>query len=181
MKKQQINLVWIKRDIRSQDHLPFDMAEKSEYPYLSIFVFEPSIMAYPDTSVRHLQFQYHSLLQLNQKFEQSNKAVHIFHTDIIHVLAIIQQQYEIVNLYSYQESGIQLTYERDKLVQKYCNANTNAMTVTTIKNTLRFPPKNAALKNNTNTLTKTAAIPMVSANNKLASMANNNKHQLLLP
>jgi deoxyribodipyrimidine photo-lyase len=124
LKKQQINLVWIKRDIRSQDHLPFDMAEKSALPYLSIFVFEPTIIAYPDTSLRHLQFQYHSLLQLNQKFEQYNKAVHIFHTDIIHVLTIIQQQYEIVNLYSYQESGIQLTYERDKLVQKYCNANT---------------------------------------------------------
>ena len=114
MKKQQINLVWIKRDIRSQDHLPFDMAEKSVLPYLSIFVFEPTIIAYPDTSVKHLQFQYHSLLQLNQKLRPNNKSIHIFHTDIIQVLTIIQQQYEIVNLYSYQESGIQLTYDRDK-------------------------------------------------------------------
>ena len=123
MKKQQINLVWIKRDIRSQDHLPFDMAEKSVLPYLSIFVFEPTIIAYPDTSVKHLQFQYHSLLQLNQKLRPNNKSIHIFHTDIIQVLTIIQQQYEIVNLYSYQESGIQLTYDRDKFVQKYCQAN----------------------------------------------------------
>lgn len=124
MKKSKINIVWIKRDIRSQDHLPFDMAEKSAYPYLSIFVFEPEVMDYIDTSVRHLQFQYHSLLQLNQKLQANNNAIHIFHAGIIQVLATIEQQYEIVNLYSYQESGIQLTYDRDKLVQKYCQANT---------------------------------------------------------
>ncbi len=86
MKKSKINIVWIKRDIRSQDHLPFEMAEKSVYPYLSIFVFEPSLMAYPDTSLRHLQFQYQALMQLNQKLQPYNKAVTIFHSEVIQVL-----------------------------------------------------------------------------------------------
>ncbi len=120
MKKRKINIVWIKRDIRSQDHLPFDMAEKSEYPYLSIFIFEPSLMAYPDTSIRHLQFQYQSILHLNQKLQPKNKAVTIFYSEVNQVLALIQQQYDIVNLFSYQESGIQLSYSRDKKVQKFC-------------------------------------------------------------
>ena len=123
MKKSKINIVWIKRDIRSQDHLPFDMAEKSALPYLSIFVFEPSLMAYPDTSIRHLQFQYHSLLQLNQKLQANNKAIIIFHSEIIQVLTLIHQQYDIVNLYSYQESGIQLSYDRDKSVHKFCKGH----------------------------------------------------------
>ena len=120
MKKSKINIVWIKRDIRSQDHLPLDMAEKSAHPYLCIFVFEPSMMTYPDTSVRHLQFQYHALLQLNQKLQPYNKAVIIFHSEVIQVLELIQQQYDIANLYSYQESGIALSYKRDKNVQKFC-------------------------------------------------------------
>ena len=123
MKKTKINIVWIKRDIRSQDHLPFEMAEKSVHPYLSIFVFEPSLMAYPDTSLRHLQFQYQALMQLNQKLQPYNKAVNIFHSEAVPVLEIIQQQYEIVNLYSYQESGIALSYNRDKNVQKFCKEN----------------------------------------------------------
>jgi deoxyribodipyrimidine photo-lyase len=120
LKKSKINIVWIKRDIRSQDHLPLDMAEKSAHPYLCIFVFEPSMMTYPDTSVRHLQFQYHALLQLNQKLQPYNKAVIIFHSEVIQVLELIQQQYDIANLYSYQESGIALSYKRDKNVQKFC-------------------------------------------------------------
>ena len=123
MKKSKINIVWIKRDIRSQDHHPFDIAEKSVHPYLSIYVFEPSLMAYPDTSIRHLQFQYHALIQLNQKLQPYNKAVNIFHSEAVPVLEIIQQQYEIVNLYSYQESGIALSYNRDKNVQKFCKEN----------------------------------------------------------
>lgn len=123
MKKKQINIVWIKRDIRTQDHLPLHIAEKSNVPYIIVFVFEPSMMDYPDTSLRHLQFQYHSLIQLNKKLQTFNKEVIIFHANMLDTLESIQKQYNIINLYSYQESGIQLTYDRDKQVQKYCQEN----------------------------------------------------------
>ena len=39
-----INIVWLKRDIRSQDHLPLQKAEESDLPYLIIYLFEPSII-----------------------------------------------------------------------------------------------------------------------------------------
>ena len=65
--KNEINIVWLKRDLRSQDHLPLQLAEESGLPYLIVFVFEPLMMAYPDTSMRHLQFQYQSIMQLNKK------------------------------------------------------------------------------------------------------------------
>ncbi len=121
--KQQINIVWLKRDLRSQDHLPLHLAEESSLPYLIIFVFEPLMMAYPDTSLRHLQFQYQSITQLNKKLSTYNKEVIIFNTDIVTVFDIIQAQFTITTIFSYQESGIQLTYDRDQLVKKYCKAN----------------------------------------------------------
>ena len=62
--KQAINIVWLKRDIRSQDHLPLWKAEQSSLPYLIVYIFEPHLIAYKDTSLRHLQFIYHSLLEL---------------------------------------------------------------------------------------------------------------------
>jgi len=55
--KKQLNIVWLKRDLRSQDHASFEAAENSPIPYLSIFIFEPSIISYADTSLRHLEFQ----------------------------------------------------------------------------------------------------------------------------
>lgn len=123
MVKKQINVVWLKRDIRSQDHLPLHTAEESDLPYIIIFVFEPLMMDYPDTSVRHLQFQYQSIIQLNKKLSAYNKEVVIFNGNIINVLDSIKDQFDIAHIYSYQESGIQLTFDRDKLVKKYCLNN----------------------------------------------------------
>lgn len=120
MSKKQINIVWLKRDIRSQDHLPMHLAEESDLPYFIIFVFEPILMAYPDTSLRHLQFQYHSILDLNKKLLPFNRAVEIYSASVIEVLDSIQIQYDIATIFSYQESGVQITYDRDKEVLKYC-------------------------------------------------------------
>ena len=116
----KINLVWLKRDLRSQDHLPLHEAEKSELPYIILFVFEPSAIDYPDTSLRHLQFQYFSLLNLNSKLSLYQKKVEIIFSELIPVLASIQEKFEINAIFSYQESGTQFSYERDKKVLAYC-------------------------------------------------------------
>jgi deoxyribodipyrimidine photo-lyase len=121
MSKSAINIVWLKRDIRSQDHLPLKLAEESELPYIIIFVFEPSIISYPDSSLRHLQFQYHSILHLNEILKPFDKEVVVFHAEMIDVLESIQEQFIVKNIFSYQESGIQLTYKRDIELSKYCN------------------------------------------------------------
>lgn len=123
MPKKEINIVWIKRDIRSQDHLPLYYAEESDLPYIIIFIFEPLMMGHPDSSLRHLQFQYNALMELNKKLKLSNKEVIIFNSDVLNVFNSIKKQYEIIHLYSYQESGVQVTYERDRSVQNYCQAN----------------------------------------------------------
>jgi deoxyribodipyrimidine photo-lyase len=123
LEKKTINIVWLKRDIRSQDHLPLWQAETDGLPYLIIFLFEPSLIQYPDTSLRHLQFQYHSILRLNQKLTHYSKAAIIFYAEAVEALKAIQIQYDIKNIYSYQESGIQITYHRDKAVARFCREN----------------------------------------------------------
>ena len=121
--KQAINIVWIKRDIRSQDHLPLHEAEKAGLLYIILYVFEPSMMDYPDTSLRHLQFQYHSLLDFNKRLAAYNRSVFICQAEVIKVLEFIATQYGIVHIFSYQESGIQKTYERDLSIAAYCRKN----------------------------------------------------------
>lgn len=115
--------MWLKRDIRSQDHLPLHLAEKENLPYIIIFLFEPSIINYPDTSLRHLQFQYHSILALNKKLNPYSKQVVLCHAEALTVLNSINDKFEIKSIYSYQESGIQITFERDKAVAKFCKEN----------------------------------------------------------
>ena len=121
--KKPLNIVWLKRDLRSQDHASFEAAENSQIPYLSIFIFEPSIISYADTSLRHLQFQYHSLLELNVEFKNNNKCIFLFQAEAIDVFNLLHQQFDIQNVFSYQESGIQLTYERDILLNQFFKNN----------------------------------------------------------
>lgn len=121
--KQRINIVWLKRDLRSQDHWPLHEAEMSSLPYILIYLFEPSIITYPDTGLRHLRFQYHSILQLNEKLKSCNKEVILFYAEAITALSAIKAQFEIEAVFSYQESGTQITYDRDKAVAEYCSGN----------------------------------------------------------
>lgn len=119
MSKPTINIVWIKRDIRTQDHLPLQMANESNLPYLIVFLFEPSMINYPDTSLRHLQFQYHSIFQVNEKLKVHNQQIHICYAEALQTFQYLQQKFTIEQVFSYQETGIQLTFDRDIAVANF--------------------------------------------------------------
>jgi deoxyribodipyrimidine photo-lyase len=113
MERLRINLVWHKRDLRHRDHEPLFLAESSGIPYLRIFLFEPSLLEAPDTSLRHLQFQYHSILQLNRQAAAWNKEVQVFFGEAEEVLSRLFDWFDIDTVFSYHESGTQRTYDRD--------------------------------------------------------------------
>ena len=121
--RQPINLVWLKRDLRTQDHAPLNAAEQAGLPYLIVFLFEPSIIAFPDTSLRHLQFQYQSLLVMNQQLAPYQQRVTVFYTEAIAAFEEIASCYAIQQIFSYQESGTKITYDRDKLVKQFCKTH----------------------------------------------------------
>ena len=51
--KQEIAIVWFKRDLGLIDHEPLYFAQKQSLPVLLIYCFEPSVMKYDDSDVRH--------------------------------------------------------------------------------------------------------------------------------
>lgn len=121
--KPLINIVWIKRDIRTQDHEPLYWAEKRGIPYIIIFIFEPSLIEYPDTSLRHIQFQFQSLLDMNQSLAPYQKQVQIFNAEATTVFSFLMKEFQVQTVFSYQESGINLTYKRDQQLAKYFKQN----------------------------------------------------------
>ena len=124
--KPEINIVWFKRDLRSQDHLPLFKAESDPLPYLKIFIFEPSVITYPDTDLRHLWFQYQSIQILNDNvFKKNENIIQLFYGEANDVFTDLFTQFDIKNVFSYQESGINLTFERDKALKAiFSNYNT---------------------------------------------------------
>ncbi len=123
MKKESINIVWLKRDLRLQDHEPLFEAEKAGLPYLIMYLFEPTLLAYPDTSTRHLQFIYHSLQAMNRQLSPYQRKVTIFHSEAIAVFTYLHDHYDIKALFSFRESGIQNTWQRDKQISLFCKTN----------------------------------------------------------
>jgi deoxyribodipyrimidine photo-lyase len=112
--KENINIVWVKRDIRTQDHEPFYIAENEKLNYLPIYIYEPSVIDHKDSSLRHHQFTYFSLLDVNKNLLQFNKEVVIFNHEAVDVFNYLNQNFQIKTVLSYQETGIRKTWNRDK-------------------------------------------------------------------
>ena len=118
MSKQEINIVWFKRDLRFTDHEPLYFAQKSKLPLLLIYIFEPSVMAFHDSDTRHWRFIYESLKEMNEKLKELNSQIHIFNDEAQIVFEKLINHYSIINIFSHQEIGNGLTFERDKKMAK---------------------------------------------------------------
>jgi deoxyribodipyrimidine photo-lyase len=117
--KNRINIVWLKRDLRTQDHAALHAAESSPLPYLIIYFFEPSLISYPDTSIRHLQFQYNAIAQMNEKLKAYDQKVEIIYAECLEFFDLLIEKFSIDSVFSYQESGIQITYDRDLALKAF--------------------------------------------------------------
>lgn len=115
----RINLVWIKRDLRTQDHAALDAAEKAGLPYRILFLWEPKLLVAPDQSDRHRCFEWQSLQCMNQTLAPYGKEVEILYADAVEVFQWMSLHHRIEQVFSYRESGTGLTYRRDLAVSKF--------------------------------------------------------------
>ncbi len=116
---EPINVVWFKRDLRLQDHEPLQKAIEMEQPSLLIFLLEPSLKKALDWNIRHWQFAYYSILDLNQKLEKYNTKIHILSGEALEIFEYLTETYTIQNIFSHQETGNQITYQRDLKLQTF--------------------------------------------------------------
>ncbi|MEY4778325.1 MAG: hypothetical protein RIS13_1073, partial [Bacteroidota bacterium] len=119
--KQAIAIVWLKRDLRLTDHEPLALAQAQGLPILLVYCFEPSVMHYDDSDTRHWRFVYQSLQDMQLKLDGIKAHIHVFHQEVLAVFEAIQQQYCIKAIFSHQEIGNKITYDRDLAVKQFCS------------------------------------------------------------
>ncbi len=117
--RSQINIVWIKRDLRLSDHDAIAAAEGTNLPYLLLYIFDPKLIKHQEVSLRHIQFCWHSIQVMNTSLTPLNRQVETCYGNSLEVFEFIQERYEVQHVFSYRESGVQLTWNRDKEVGKY--------------------------------------------------------------
>ncbi|MGL5111438.1 MAG: deoxyribodipyrimidine photo-lyase/cryptochrome family protein [Flavobacterium sp.] len=121
--KKQINIVWFKRDLRLQDNEAIFNALSAEQPTLLLYVFEKSLEKDPHYSARHWNFIKQSILVLNQQLQSYNTKVLAVDGEVISAINSILEVYTVKNVFSHQETGIRITYERDKAFKRFCKNN----------------------------------------------------------
>jgi len=117
---QPIQIVWLKRDLRITDHVPISKAIENALPTLLIYVWEPSLMQAQDYSKRHWRFVAESLKDLSDQLEKFDIKVHQLRGELVEVLQYLNEKFDVKYLLSHEETGLKVTYDRDKMVKQFC-------------------------------------------------------------
>jgi deoxyribodipyrimidine photo-lyase len=123
LSKKAINIVWFKRDFRFTDHEPLFYASQHDLPILLVYFFEPLVMNYDDSDVRHWRFVYQSLQDMQSKLDVVNSKIYFFHNEVEPVFSEILKNFDVQNVFSHQEIGNKITFDRDLMMQDFFRKN----------------------------------------------------------
>jgi deoxyribodipyrimidine photo-lyase len=121
--KKSINIVWFKRDLRFTDHEPLFYASQQNLPILLVYFFEPSVMNYDDSDIRHWPFVYESIQDLQSKLDTVHSKIYFFHNEVGPVFLELLKNFDVQNVFSHQEIGNKVTFDRDIQMQHFFKEN----------------------------------------------------------
>lgn len=121
--KEEINIVWLKRDLRLNDNEAINNALKSGKRILFLYVFEKTLINDVHYSERHWNFIKQSIKDLNEDLQKYNTKVLSVTSDVFAVFNQLSNNYKISTVFSHQETGLLITYNRDKEFKRYCRNN----------------------------------------------------------
>jgi deoxyribodipyrimidine photo-lyase len=122
---------WHKRDYRLLDNpalcYSLDVSKELNVPFLPIMGLETDLIVSLKTSYEFSQFQQvghlSAMLPLFQNYQYYGINPALFSESVLSILSKIQEIHRIKILVSHQEHGTEGTFERDKIVQVFCNVH----------------------------------------------------------
>ena len=112
-------VVWLKRDLRLQDHEALSSALSSNKMVLLLYVAENSLISNDHFSNRHLNFIKQSLKDMNSRLNSYNSEILSVTGEMLETMEILSREFSIKEVYSHYETGINLTYKRDRFLKKW--------------------------------------------------------------
>jgi len=111
--------VWLKRDLRLQDHLALHHALQEDLPVLLLYIFEPSLLKDKHYSERHWNFVKESLQHLQEQLNTHTTEILVVEDEVVFVFKTLIAHIKIHTLFSHQETGLRITYDRDIALEKF--------------------------------------------------------------
>ena len=116
-----MNIVWFKRDLRLTDNEALHNAILSGRKILLLYIFEPSLLKDIHYSQRHFDFIKQSLESLQKELLQYHTQILIVEGEALTIFKKLKEVMSIHAVYSHQETGIKVTYDRDKQINAFLN------------------------------------------------------------
>ena len=121
--KEEISVVWLKRDLRLQDNEAIFNALESGKRMLLLYVFEKSLLGDKHYSDRHWNFIKQSIVDLNEQLIEYDTKILCVTSEVVTAFNQLLDTYKIESVFSHQETGLLITYTRDKDFARYCRNN----------------------------------------------------------
>lgn len=122
MGRPDVQVVWFKRDLRVHDHAALTAAVEPGAPVLPLYVLEPSLLAHPHTSPRHVELILDGLADLRESLAALGAPLVVRVGEVADVLEDLSTQVAVESIHSHEEFGVLSTWERDRAVADWCRA-----------------------------------------------------------
>jgi len=113
-----MQLVWLKRDLRLDDHAPLHAASVGGEA-LVVWIIEPEWLASPECAPAHVAFALDSVAALRAR----GLPVLVREGPAVAVLEALRREHGVNELLSHEETGPLWSYARDREVARWCRAH----------------------------------------------------------
>ena len=111
-------MVWFKRDLRTSDHAPLAKAA-AHGPVVCLYIFEPELLKSPEYAHVHHRFILESLRDLGTDLAERGGRLTVCLGEAVEVLEGLRSRLGPFTLWSHEETGNRLTYDRDLRVKDW--------------------------------------------------------------
>lgn len=123
MPKFKTSIWWIKRDLRLLDNLALTKALKKSTYVIPVFLWEENIYHDPQFSRFHFQALTQGLEDLKSRLNSLGSDLLIIQGQTLPLFQYLKQTYSPEAIFSHEEIGTNVTYQRDLQVQAWCKQN----------------------------------------------------------
>ena len=121
--KEQITILWFKRDLRIEDHPALCHAAQLGHPILPLYVVEPALWMQSAYSGRQWDFTKECLFDLRSHLGTLGMPLVVRVGAVRQVLTELTAHFEVKHLVAHEETGTAWTFQRDLRVQAWCREN----------------------------------------------------------
>ena len=117
-----VSIVWFRRDLRLSDNLAITAARNKGLPIICLYNLDTERLIQPDVDPIHIEWDLDCVRELQKDIESIGGVLLFNYGSIIRKLNEINKMKKIEAIFGNEETGLQWSWDRDKLVTNWCNS-----------------------------------------------------------